>query len=317
MLKRKKPYDNLPEIPHGTRPLILLTGNGINLSFEGAKKTDSIIQEEWKKNYGKILPDSNDKNPHEIWKLPLPQQVVIATKDHVQGCMTELSETFKRLEVLEMQKAFIKTILDTGFDVILSTNYSLEFEKSTIKECTQNKIYSCYRTTKEQTPQQKKFGIFQCTELPFSNHPLLWHIHGSALRKNSMVMGQFYYGKLLSEITVRADKVNTEYRKTEKAKQPFQPMSWIDYLLIGDVHIFGLQLDYSENDLWWLLSYKKSAFPESRTYYYSEIISKEKQLMLDCYDIKTPYVPFNNREKSQKHIKYYKRICSKILENRD
>ena len=317
MAKQKRIYDCLPQIPFGKRPKILLVGNGLNLSFEGAKKTDSIIQTEWEKYYGTKLPDREDKKAHhEIWNLPFPLQVVAATKDHVQGCMTELSDTFKNQSVTTEQEEFIKGILDTGFDAVLSANYSLEFEKSTIKEFSQYKVYSCYKTTQEQTTWQKRLGVFQCIELPYNNHPLLWHIHGTALRKGSMVMGQLYYGKLLSEVIARADKVNVGYRKAVKEKQPFLPKSWIDYLLIGDVYIMGFRLDFSESDIWWLLSYKKSAFSGAKTFFYDGSISGEKQLMFSCYDVQMPSVEFNNRGK-RKYINYYKSICSSIKNEKD
>ena len=44
----KKATSNLPEIPYGKRPKVLLVGNGINLSFDGATDTDDIIKAEWK-----------------------------------------------------------------------------------------------------------------------------------------------------------------------------------------------------------------------------------------------------------------------------
>ena len=309
MSKRKSAYSILPEIPYGIKPRVLLVGNGLNLSFDGAADTDTIIQTEWKNYYGTELPNRNNSLiKHELWNLPFPLQVVAATKDHVQGCMTELSSLFKYSAVSLEQKGFIRNIISTKFDAILSTNYSLEIEKSIIDEFSIGKAYRHYRTTKEQTSQQRTLGIFQCTELPDENHTLLWHIHGTALRKLSMVMGQFYYGKLLAEITARADAVNTRYRIANKEKSPFKPESWVDYFLIGDVFIFGFQLDYSESDIWWLLSYKKDAFPESKAYFYSPDIDAKKQLLLDCYMVNTPAIEIKNKD----YIQYYKKICEEI-----
>lgn len=305
----KKATSNLPEIPYGKRPKVLLVGNGINLSFDGATDTDDIIKAEWKNYYGTELPDRNNSLiKHELWKLPFPLQVVAATKDHVQGCMTELSLLFKNSEVSSEQKAFIRDIVSTRFDAILSTNYSLEIEKSIIEDFTAGKAYKLYRTAREQNTQQKLLGVFQCTELTDDNHTLLWHIHGTALRKYSMVMGQFYYGKLLAEITARANAVNTRYRNANKEKIPFKPESWVDYFLIGDVFIFGFQLDYSESDIWWLLSYKKDAFPDSKAFFFTSNIEAKKQLLLDCYKVNTPVIEIKNKD----YIQYYKRICEEI-----
>ena len=304
----------LPEIPYGIRPQILLVGNGINLSFDGAQSTDSIIKDEWKRNYGTDLPDRG-RNTHEIWNLPFPLQVVAATKDHVQGCMAKLADVFKNASIQEEQAEFIHHILEAKFDAILSTNYSLEFEKSTIRDYSLGKVYSCYRITKEQTEQQKAFGIFQCTELPYSHHPLLWHIHGTALRKKSMIMGQMYYGKLLAEVAMRSKTVAARYKAAEKSGRALRPESWIDYFLLGDIYIMGFKLDFSESDIWWLLSYKKSIFTQTKTYFYDLTISDEQQLMFDCYNIDTSHTFINNDIDSEpRYVDFYEKICKSILE---
>lgn len=303
-------FDVLPEILFGSRPKVLLVGNGINLSFPGALNTDEIIKNEWEKHYGTILPDrSDEKNPHEIWKLPFPMQVVAASKDHVQSSMTKLADTFRKTFVDDSQVSFIKDILDSDFDVILSTNYSLEIEQSVFNKFSPQKVYKKYKVTRKQTSQQQQFGIFQCTELPYRNNPLLWHIHGTALRKDSMVIGQLYYGKLLSEVTSRASVVASNYISTNTAEKAFQPLSWVDYFLIGDVYVFGFRLDYSEIDIWWLLSYKKSLFPESKLFFYAPEIPSEKKLLLDSYDVITPTIAFDEDGGDNRFIEYYKNIC--------
>ena len=310
MKQRKTPYDKLPAIRFGNHPKVLLVGNGLNLSFDEAYSTDSIIQAEWKSHYGEDLLDRKNSK-HEVWKLPFPLEVVAATKDHVHGCMGTLADVFNKMVVSPEQNALITNLMDAGADVILSTNYSLEFEKTAITGYTRNRNYAYYRTTQLQTAQQERFGIFRCTQLPYNNNPLLWHIHGTALRKDSMVMGQFYYGKLLAEVTERAKEVKSAYYASVKAEKDYHPKSWIDYFLIGDVHIFAFSLDYSESDLWWLISYKKSAFPESKAFFYSNHIASDKKLMLDCYDVSTPSIEFIEDEE-YKYIEYYKRICASI-----
>jgi hypothetical protein len=310
--------DNLlPEFPYGVRPKVILVGNGLNRSFEKAVTTDEIIQKEWFKQYKTNLPDRNAKPIHKIWKLPLPMQVVAATKDHVQTCMEELADTFKKLEISQEQIDFIRNILDTGVDAVLTTNYSLEFEKSTIENFTQNKAYHYYKKPWKQNKRQEQFGIHQCTELPYANLPLVWHIHGTALRKNSLIMGQLYYGQLLSEVTKRAAAVNKKYKKVVSQKLSYRLNSWIDYFLIGDVHIFGFGLDFSESDLWWLLSYKKNKFPEAKTYFYGSDITDELRLMLECYKVEIPNTPVMEKSGADRYINFYKAICEKIKNETD
>ncbi len=307
MRERKTPYDELPAIPSGMKPKVLLIGNGTNKSFVNVINTDDIIQDEWNRNYGSVLPSRQNDPNHPIWELPLPLQVVAATQDHVQGCMSKLADRFKSMNVTDEQKPFINTILDTGFDAILTTNYSLEFEKSTFGDYS---APSHYKTTNK---WQERFGIYQCTELADKHKTLLWHIHGTALRKQSLVMGQLYYGKLVSEIIRRSESVLRNYNRHKGS--PFSPKSWIDYFLLSDLYIFGFALDVSESDIWWLLSYKKDKFPNTETVFYGHDIEEKKQLLLDSYKVRTPFIQFNKAEEMP-YIKFYERICDSLKKSR-
>ena len=311
IVQKKRAYDILREIPYGTRPKVLLVGNGINRPFSQKVRTDGIIEQAWEKAHPKDASQSDQGVPRALWDLPLPLQVVAATGDNVQDCMTDLAKTFREATVPADQKVFTRQIVDTGFDAILTTNYSLEFEKSQLPVYTPGKVYSLYRTTNKQTTQQAKLGIYQCTELPDQNHTLLWHIHGTALRKESMVMGQFYYGKLLSEVIARANSVNSEYRGKEKNGLSFRPKSWVDYFLIGDVYIMGFGLDLSESDIWWLLSFKKSAFENSSVIFYDPNKDLRKELLLDCYDVKIQ-TERKGRQKTIDYVAYYQSILQKL-----
>ena len=343
MREKNKVWDQLPEIPLNKRPQILLTGNGLNRPFETTQKkvdTDRILRAAWVRSYERFLPCRDAEPRDEFWKLSLPQQVGVATKDKVQSCMNELTETLKWMTVPDEQAALIKKILDTGFDAILTTNYSLEFEKTAIPNYSEHRTHRRYRTMKKQSSVENQFGLFQCTQLPYGNDPYLWHIHGTALRKNSLVMGQLYYGKLLAQVVARANEVNAAYRAAETAGKGFFPKAWIDLFLVGDVHIFGFGLDLSEIDLWWLLSYKHSAFPKSKVYFYTadaSSIPKEKRLLLDCYDVVIQEIEVDTesdgltdslpqcyhtgipafarqkkRKSDSKYVRFYEQTCVKI-----
>lgn len=307
MSKRSK-YDQLQGLTSGIKPKVLLVGNGLNLAFDDKTKTEKIIENEWKKHYS-----SDADKSHPIWDLPFPMQITAATRNHVQSCMTALARTFKASTIEAAQEKLIKEIIDTPFDTILSTNYSLEFEKSTISDYTDGKAKKRYKITNTQTTAQQQLGIFQCTELPYGRKPSLWHIHGTALRKSSMVMGHHYYGKLLTEVTKRADEVNKQYKASQTRSNSYYPLSWIDYFLIGDVYIFGFGLDTSEADIWWLLSYKKSTFTDTNVYLYKPYIQEKEKLLLDCYNVNTPSIPINKKEDGKDdYIDYYERILSLI-----
>lgn len=295
--------DTLREIPFGKRPKVLLVGNGINLSFKNSTECNKMIADKWESVHSCKVPDF-------FSKLSFPMQVVAATNNHVNSFMEEVAEEYKNAEIEDEQKLFIGEILSSGFDAILSTNYSLEFEKTVIDNCTSRKIYNCYRRTNEENTNQKNFGIFQCTELPCENNPYLWHIHGTALRKPSMIMGHYYYGKLISEISPYVSKVIVNYSKSVKDEKSYIPKSWIDYFLIGDVYILGFNFDLSESDLWWLLCCKNLHFAESNvTMYIDDGITDEKRVMLESYGVK---IPDNSHFKTGRYLDYYRHSLKEI-----
>ena len=74
--KKERSYDLLPEIPYGTRPKVLLVGNGINRPFSQKVRTDGIIEQAWKKAHPKDASQSDQLVPKALWDLPLPLQVV-------------------------------------------------------------------------------------------------------------------------------------------------------------------------------------------------------------------------------------------------
>ena len=70
---------------------------------------------------------------------------------------------------------------------------------------------------------------------------------------------------------------------------------------------------FSESDIWWLLSYKKSVFPDTKVFFYSLDISEEMQLMCKCYNIVLPNdIEFDRSNKDMLYINYYTAICDKI-----
>lgn len=306
MSKRVK-YDLLPNIAPGSRPSVLLVGNGIVRAFDEDAKMEALIRKAWKESHPHPLPEGD----HPIWKLPFPMQIIVASKDHVQDCMSGLAGDFMAADTFPDQEVLIQKLLNTGFDTVLSTNYSLEFEKTTFPAFSEGKVKSSYRVTTEQTNNQERFGIFQCTELPYGSHPTLWHIHGTAIRKTSLVMGHHYYGKLLTEVTQRAEKTFKIYMSAQKTNSVFHPLSWIDYFLVGDVYIVGFSLDPSEMDIWWLLSYKK-LFEDSKVFFYEPHISEEKKLLLDCYNVNAPAIPIKQKDGKEDYIEYYNRVFDYI-----
>jgi hypothetical protein len=107
-----------------------------------------------------------------------------------------------------------------------------------------------------------------------------WHLHGDIFRPNSVLLGHDRYVEGAAHIRrycdptlglpfkAHAAPLTAVFRGADARIDAAQPHSWVDLLLLRDVHIVGFGLDYTEVDLWYLLSLRhrlrRSASPQWR-----------------------------------------------------
>jgi len=253
MKKTEKTFN----IYKGDRPKVLLLGNGLCRAYGGI-------------SWDKLLDTIKDKNtyPHSADKyiLPMPLKAVMLTNNSLRTKIKNVvnnkedgsdfgwhSFTHTTQEMREQIRHFVKS----GFDYVLTTNYSYEIEAALLDRDTlspgQITRLMEYHEVDRAQPRYLT-NTYNCADgVP------VWHIHGEARKPESMILGHSYYGKILRRCVERIDSSkDTEFRKNIKNKIPQKIGSWIDAFVLGDVYILGLGLDFSEMDLWWLLEYKKN-----------------------------------------------------------
>ena len=210
----------------------------------------------------------------------------------------------------------LKEILDLQFDAVLTTNYSYELEVTLKNDFKINRSLRCRKSTKKGNRPQEQLGIFKYITVDDSQ---IWHIHGEAARPNSMVMGHYYYGKLLCEIQKRVPEVIRKYRKAQKCREAYHPKSWIDYFLIGNVHIIGFGLNPSEMDIWWLINCKKRHFLNcGKVYLYEPNMDESNKYALKALTEIFWIHCFSRQIKENDYIQFYKEAIvemKKILES--
>ena len=68
-------------------------------------------------------------------------------------------------------------------------------------------------------------------------------------------------------------------------------------------------MDFSESDIWWLLSYKRNVNPESKVYFFQPYINDDMKLMIESYGVETPSVLFEDTNNiNEDFINYYNNI---------
>lgn len=286
----------------------ILFGNGFNLL---SPRTDS-----WRSLL--LRYSSSDQLLDDIPPTMQYEQVFLTTKHtySLQRYKTK-ENAFKHAIAKELSQyssnEYYKILIDLPVNTYLTTNYDHAFydDKDIIveKDSTET-IYSIHR-----------FNILQ-----FSHKKVVFYpFHGDISKPKTIMLGLDQYGGALSklgkyikgeyEVKGGMKKIPPmEERLSESinlnptdygAKPSFNGLlSWIDAFFYMNVHIIGLGLDFSEIDLWWLLTRRARLIQKlgiekvsNKIYYYcTEPISKigyqlQKYQLLKMLHVEVVYLP--------------------------
>ncbi len=303
--------DKLPIIRSGTIPNVLLLGNGINRAFE-QKSWSELLK-------GITTIELDEKERVQIDKMPYPLQPIVLTEDLVDEKLDEIATSLMDVNLTEEQGEVLRQIVDLKFDAILTTNYTYEIEKAIEpKFSCKLKANSKYRNfSKKGNKIEEQLGIYKYMKVSKVNTDYrIWHIHGEAARPSSMILGHYYYGKLLSKIQQYISTFMTRYKGCEKHGNGFIPHSWIDYFMLGNVYVVGMGLDFSEMDLWWLINCKKRNMKnQGKIYFYEANLDKEDKLATKML-AETYGMEVITEKVKDNYSSYYKKVISKLMQTR-
>lgn len=274
--REKEKYPPL-RLPQGRRPRVLLLGNGLNRVYGGAS---------WSGLLEKI--NRTDYTQEQIKTIPLPMQAVLLSQDHVDESLKELREELTRCELHPWLAEQLQRLLALPFDCILTPNFTYELECAMDPDFLNvpYRIRRLRRHTEAVKQAEKRFMLHTYYELPLTHGPTpLFHIHGEALKPDSVILGHYFYGTLLfsydNYLTRRAPK---QLYRIEGRKL----LSWLDYFILGDVYTLGFGFDTAELDLWWLLCRKKRERSNHGEVYFFEPrrqVSEIKRGLLEAYNV--------------------------------
>ena len=284
-------------------PKVLLTGNGLHRAFEDA-------------DWDKLLRNlSGDRFSDEKWErlktLPYPQLAIAATGNHLNTGMKEVSRLYIQSDVLPGEDSLVKKAVASGFDVILTTNYSYEIEKALCPgfHVSISKASKYRKKTCKDKPKAETIALYQYLHIPSENsESILWHIHGEAAIPDSMIIGHYYYGRLLSRIQTYTVETIRRYKIAERSGDLYYPRSWVDYILFGNVFIVGQGMDQSEMDLWWLMDCKR-LYGKGKVVLYKPEMRQEQIILAEACGV-TP----ETCVKPLSYVEYYEEMFSKLKE---
>ena len=278
-------------------PNVLLIGNGINRAFNFL-------------SWGDLLKDIAlpEKRELKLDNVPAPLQAVILTNDTVDSRLKEVSQKLVDMKSSSDEERLLSKTVELPFDAILTANYTYELEKAICHDfkLTSGRASKYRKVSNDEKNEFLRNNLYTYFELPNCSKPI-WHIHGEAGKVKTMILGHYYYGKMLSSMHSYLPMLISRYKSAQSKQITFEYRSWVDYFLIGNVTIIGLGLDLSELDLWWLINAKKRRFPDTKITFYKPDITSEEELLAEAYSVTVVKDGFDGDYK-----KYYEKLIRKL-----
>lgn len=282
---------------------VIFVGNGINRAFQG---------DSWQNIVENVVKEySPPYTYNEIKELPFSMQIVAASKDNVNKAMKDIvTKSLAESRISDEQKAFLESLLSIQVKNIITANYSFELEQAAgiTPKCYDYRKRRRYTMDLPKSTVRPRIDCFYDIE-EFDKQ--IWHIHGDICKTSGVIMGHYYYEKLIKEIEDYIPNFMRRYNSFSGDKKDFRYHSWVDAFLVDDVYMFGFGMDFSESDIWWLICCKKRHFPNSRVCLYqpSEDLSGEQKIMLEAYNVNIMNIDFNGEYKE-----FYKAVVTDIAD---
>ncbi|MBQ6508535.1 MAG: SIR2 family protein [Flexilinea sp.] len=275
-----------------SNPQVLFLGNGLNLAFGGISWSDLI--------------EKISKRDDFDWagsEMPMPLQAILASNNQIRTSLQAAKEDFRGKIQTEQQMEVLRVLLTMGFDDIITTNYSYELEEAALGkfELSDRQIAKLMGYTSDHAERNyllHTYNRVQCENI----ENRIWHIHGEIRKTDSMILGHYWYGKLLYKIIEESEKRKDLYARSQKEEKPAELNSWMDSFILGDVYILGFGFGLSEVDLWWLLNRKQRERAEHGKVYFYELRSekqREKTELLKLMDVEVIDLGFSQTEKTK------------------
>lgn len=303
-LQSRKTY-NLAE----RRPQVLVIGNGLVRAYEESKRSDGKY-EQWEWSWTNLINKlARDGAPQ--FKDNTPPATIHATAVTECDDKKRRNKFSKALAQYEYKNyPLIDNLLQIPFDAILTTNYTYELEyhlnPSYITLSNETKRNKFAYTTDKKSEEKYLLRTYNRIEKNGLTQNI-WHIHGELRRPSSIILTHDEYARLVNKILEFNNKRGDQYSRYYDS---LEIKSWVDYFLMGDLYILGLGMDFSEFDMWWLLSrrLREKNYPGTVTFFSMADSNNPKIMALSSLNVKCDNCGFCERD----YIAFYKVAIQKI-----
>ena len=249
--------------------LTLLIGNGINRLGNKQGPSWGQLLNSIQKSIGKEIDLNNDFKP-----FPMAfEEMLLTNCNNYEARLKSFKKGISEAFLAAKPNDFHRQIVNSKYvKNIFTTNYDYGFERVLISDFSNLKKNETTHITKE-----IKYSLRRKNEIESKS---IWHIHGEIydpktfnkekkrFKEESILIGYEHYSESLKVLQDYKNGRNNWAQtplKTKLNDNAGLGSAWIDYFFTSELLIFGLDLGFSEIDLWWVLNYRARLFSEYRT----------------------------------------------------
>ena len=291
--------------------ITLFVGNGVNHADKTAISWNDLLMEISREDTKLISSELGMTLRYEYIDAVAEERSI-----EIKRTVAEITQA-KATEITGKTNSIHRQIMGLPIKTILTTNYDYSLELSVDKrfapvQTTRERVYSFYR----------KQHIADKT---------IYHIHGECRYPNSICLGFEHYAGMLEKMRSRLVKSTETPDKTNKfhlhdvltgIEQADE--AWYYDFFRNDIIFLGFGVDPSEEDVWWLITYRrklKEQYPDlirNRLIYIDTIpigkrtkADEAKEKVLNAMDVEIHRTEGRTyREKYQNAIAFLKEITT-------
>ena len=249
--------------------IALLIGNGVNRLGNNDGPSWGQLLTSIQDEIGMEIDLDNDFKP---FPMAFEEMLLTNCKDYEKR-LKDFKKSISVAFLAAKPNSYHQQIVESKYvKNILTTNYDYGFERVLVPEFSNISESETDFITKEIKHNLRRRNVI--------GEKSIWHIHGEIydpkkyskdkrhFKEESILIGYEHYSESL--------KVMQDYKngRNNWAKTPLKTKlnenvdlgsSWIDYFLISELLIIGLDLSFSEIDLWYILNYRARLISEYQT----------------------------------------------------
>lgn len=229
----------------------ILYGNGIN--YHPETENDSVTWDE-------LLKDIMNGQSFNTDFLPntMSYERIRLNWNRNEHSLPHLKNRIKELLINQPGNPYYEEILKIDCNNYITTNYDYAINKTFLSANNEN--YELYNNSEELYSIRRNSSLINKQK----EAKRIWNMHGELNHPKSIMLGLNHYcgsiGKIDAYLKGTYDfrykgQKNEVTKIEEKLKtEKYDGYSWIELIFNSNVHITGFGLDFSEIDLWWLLT---------------------------------------------------------------